>query len=104
MEMSLKDLKELLATDGAQSHPYQIGDYYMIRTVTMIFTGRLVAVFKDELLLTSCHWVAETARWNEFIAETKTNEHESYGNREVIVGRGSVIDACVLSKLPEGNK
>jgi len=81
-----------------------IGQNVMIRTVTMIYTGVLKEVFAQELILTSCHWIAETDRWNKFISETSTREHESYGDREVIVGRGSVIDACIINDLPRGNK
>ena len=32
-------------------HPYTIGANYLIRTVTMINTGRLVAVFSLELVV-----------------------------------------------------
>ena len=107
MDLSLKDLKELLSTQTPSTeilHPFIIGRSYMIRTVTMIYTGFIVDVFDKELVLTNCHWIADTGRWNEFISDMKTNEHESYGDRNVIIGRGAILDACIVSKLPEGNK
>lgn len=107
MDLSLKDLKELLSNTNSskeESKPFFIGKKYMIRTVTMIYTGILEDVFEKELVLKNCHWIAETARWNEFISDMKTNEHESYGDRTVVIGRGAILDACIISKLPEGNK
>lgn len=107
MELSLKDLKELLSDKKETNyspHPFVVGEKYMIRTVTMIYTGTLMQVFDKELALLDCHWIAETERWNEFISDMKTKEHESYGERLVIIGRGAILDACIVSKLPNGNK
>ncbi len=42
----------------AEEHPWEIGKIYLIRTVTMIDTGRLVAVTPQELVLEDAAWIA----------------------------------------------
>lgn len=79
-----------------------IGKNIMIRTVTMIFTGRLVAVFPQELVIEDAAWIADTKRWQQFIAEGGIDECEPYPDEQpVIIGRGGLIDATEwLADLP----
>ena len=39
------------------------GKKYLIRTVTMIYTGKLVRVEGDYIVVTNCAWIADTSRW-----------------------------------------
>jgi hypothetical protein len=85
--------------------PWQIGEKYLIRTVTMIFTGQLVSVGEHELSLCSAAWVADTGRYADNIVSCEFNEVEPYPDgRIVIVGRGSIIDAVAIDKLPRKQK
>jgi hypothetical protein len=77
---------------GEQGGPWVVGRKYLIRTVTMILTGKLVAVYPGELVLDTAAWIAETARFMNTIESGDLQEVEPMGNG-VIVGRGSVIDA-----------
>lgn len=97
MELSLKDLKELFSTnhESEESHPYKIGEKYLIRTVTMIYTGRLEAVHKQELVLSDAAWIAETERWNETLNNGSFKEVEPYPEGNVIIGRGAILDVAV---------
>ena len=71
----------------------EIGQSYFIRTVTNYFTGRLIWVGEKEIVLEDAAWIAETGRFNEFVAGKTVSEVEPFpkGSR-VIVGRGSIID------------
>lgn len=77
---------------GAESHPWSIGKAYLIRTVTNFWTGRLVAVHSDSLVLEDAAWVADTGRFHQAVTSGTLNEVEPVP-RNVIVGRGSIVDA-----------
>ena len=105
MELSLKDLKELVCcTDN--KHPYDVGKNYIVRTVTMIYTGKLVEVGSQELVLVDAAWIPETERYSQFVESGAVKECEPYpSGRRVLIGRGSVCDAVVLEKeLPRSQK
>ncbi len=81
-------------------HPYVIGKNYLIRTVTMIYTGRLVEVHAQELVLEKACWIPETDRWNESVKNCTFSEQEPYPeDRQVIIGRGAVLDCVQISEL-----
>ncbi len=78
------------------SHPYEIGKNYLIRTVTMIYTGRLLEVYDHELVIDKACWIPQTERWNESVDKCIFREQEPYGkDRKVILGRGAILDACI---------
>jgi hypothetical protein len=84
---------------GLDDHPFEIGQAYIIRTVTMIQTGRLKAIYKNELVLDEASWVADTGRFSEFVEDMdKVNEMEPIKG-EFIVGRGAIVDAIKVNKL-----
>jgi len=84
------------ALETLAAHPYTIGEKYAIRTVTMIYVGELVVVYKDELVLKYCSWVADTGRFHDFLKSGTVNEVEPMpGN--VIIGRGTIVDCAVWS-------
>ena len=86
-------------------HPWRIGENYLIRTVTMITTGRLVAVYPLELVLVDAAWIAETKRYADSIKEGDFKEVEPYPDgQEVFVGRGALIDATIIPTLPRIQK
>jgi hypothetical protein len=86
-------------------HPFEIGKLYFIRTVTHHHTGRLVDVTPTELVLTDAAWIAEDGRLTDALMTGSFSEVEMFptGSR-VIVGRGSIIDALVISTLPTSQK
>lgn len=105
-----KELQGLLGGTLAKSseHPFEIGKNYLIRTVTMIQLGRLVAVYDTELVLRQAAWIANTGRFHEALEKgvdkIKWSEIELF-NRDVIIGRGALVDACIYTKpLPTENK
>lgn len=99
----IKQIQTLIGTT-VDTHPYKIGANYLIRTVTMIQTGRLVAITNQELVLEDAAWIADTGRFNECLKTGEFNEVEPFPGR-IIVGRGSVIDATEFEhKLPRSAK
>ena len=92
-------------SNHSESSPWKIGAAYLIRTVTMIQTGRLKAVTEHELVLTDAAWIADTGRFSDALRNGLFVEVEPFPDGEVIVGRGAVIDACQLSfALPREKK
>jgi len=108
-ELTIGDAKQLACMFGGKAvefctKPYKIGENYLIRTVTMIQVGRLEWVGDKEIVLSSASWVADTGRFNEAIKTGNLNEVEPFTD-DVIVGRGSIIDATIWThKLPKEAK
>ncbi len=74
------------------------GSKVVLRTVTMIYTGRLIAVGNLELVLEDAAWIADTRRWADFLkngVKTDGIEIEPYPDGHVAVGRGALVDACL---------
>lgn len=76
------------------NHPYKIGENYFIRTVTFHYTGKLVKVYDQELVLTDVAWIPEDGRFADALKSGKFSEVEPYPlGKEVIIPRGCIIDA-----------
>jgi len=102
-------IAEMFGKSAAQqSCPYDglIGEPIMVRTVTMIYVGRLVAVGERELTLIDVSWIPETGRWQQFIAHGAINECEPYPPGQlVLVGRGSILDVTAwTADIPSDQK
>lgn len=105
-KLTLEEIKQIRSLLGNSSiHPYKIGASYLIRTVTMIQTGRLVEVTNQELVLEDAAWVADTGRFSTSLVNGKFKEVEPFPEGRVIVGRGAVIDATEIKfDLPRYTK
>ena len=102
-----RQLASMLSTQTIPSDvtgPWEIGKNYLIRTVTMIDTGKLVSVGQTELVLESAAWVADTGRFSGALQSCNFNEVEPFPEVKLIIGRGSVIDAIQIPKLPKEQK
>lgn len=98
--LTIGQAKELAAMfgQGAQDacHPYQIGENYLIRTVTMTLFGKLLAVYPQELVLQDAAWIADSGRWMDALRSGCFDEVEPFPDGDLVVGRGSIIDAVKL--------
>lgn len=100
----IKHIQSLLKGPSEPSHPFEIGKNYFIRTVTHHLTGKLLRVTSKELVLADAAWIADDGRFYDALKTGKLNEVEPFPG-EVIVGRGSLIDACQwLHELPRTQK
>lgn len=105
-ELTIGQLKESnkLIVSGDTLQPFKIGKAYLIRTVTHIDIGVIKAVGDKELVLSDCSWIADTGRYHDAIKTGKLNEVEPYTD-DVIIGRGSIIDATIWNHdLPRDQK
>ena len=96
------------ATSEQDSH-WEIGVGYGIRTVTMIYTGRLLKVTDKELVIDKACWIPDSGRWHEFAAKgklTDSAEVEPYlPEAEIIIGRGALLDAFKFTEsIPTSQK
>jgi len=110
-ELTLKQLRELAQTYACIARPtetlhefWQIGKPYLIRTVTMIDAGTLVAVTEHEIILRDASWIADTGRFAAALEACEFNEVEPFPSGLVAIGRGSVIEAVQITKVPRGVK
>jgi hypothetical protein len=88
----IKEIKNLIGNNEmSANHPYQIGMSYFIRTVTHYYTGRLIAVYENELVLEDAAWIPDTGRYSDLFKTGKPAEVEPL-DEPVIIGRKSIID------------
>lgn len=104
-ELTIGQARDLVALFGSTStktdnSAWEIGKGYLIRTVTMTNTGRLVAVTEQELVLEDAAWIADTGRFSDALKKCNFNEVEPFPAGKVIIGRGSIIDAVQVGTLP----
>lgn len=109
-ELTIGQARQLAALFSQQQpsstgHPFEIGKNYFVRTVTHHHTGKLVEVTPTELVLTDAAWIADDGRLTDALKTGNFNEVEMFptGSR-VIIGRGSLIDALVISTIPTSQK
>jgi len=109
-DLTIGQAKELSAIFVGQQKScpsnYPIGKNVIVRTVTIIYTGRLDQVTDSDLVLVDCSWIPETERFMSFVAEGKVKECEPYPDGlPVYINRGALLDMCELRKdLPRSQK
>lgn len=105
----IRELQSLFANQANQSqtpqHPL-VGKNVIVRTVTMIYTGKLDHTTNDSLVLVDCSWIPETDRYMQFVAEGSVKECEPYPDGlPVYINKGALLDLCELKKdLPRSQK
>lgn len=98
------DIQSLPKQSASVMGPWEIGKKYFIRTVTMHLTGELIHVSRQELVIKDAAWIADSGRFNETLKDiNKASEVEPFQNN-VIVGRGSIIDATAIANIITGVK
>lgn len=86
------------------SCPFEAGKAYLIRTVTMTWTGRVREVVGDFLVLDEAAWIADTGVYHLATEFANLEEVEPAGD-SVILSLGSVVDARPwTSALPKEAK
>ncbi len=106
-DLTLKQIREIAGMCGGgvvDNSAWEIGKIYLIRTVTMIDTGRLVAVTPHEIVLEDAAWIADTGRFAQAVEKAEFGEVEPFPAGRVIIGRGSIIDAVQIRVAPRSQK
>ena len=71
--------------------PVKLGNSAFIRTVTHYYTGKIIFISKDEIVLSDAAWIADTGRFNNALVKADLNEVEPYPS-VVSINRGAIID------------
>ena len=103
IEKLIEKLIETDNVDGSSDLPFEVGEAYLIRTVTYHVLGKVKAIKGNFLVLNDASWVADSGRFNEAIGKGTLNEVEYVG--EAIVSIPAIADAYPWShKLPKETK
>ena len=81
------------ASEANMTTPFKQGQAYLIRTVTMTQTGRVLCERGGFLVLEDAAWVADTGRFMDCLDTGELNEVEPINRGEVLVSIGSIVDA-----------
>ena len=98
---SVQTIKPVLEGDF---QPFEIGAVYLIRTVTMIDVGRVVAASKQYIVMEDAAWIADTGRFSDALKKCQFNEVEPFPDGQVIINAGSVIDAVKVKEVQRSQK
>lgn len=85
--------------NGESNCPWQVGQKYFIRTVTMHLTGELVSVSQQELVLKDAAWIADSGRFHLAVKDPRNCSEVEPFQQNVIVGRGAVVDATIIPHI-----
>jgi len=96
----LKEIGNLLnKTNQADDCPFEVGENYLIRTVTFTLTGKIKSKSSHFLVLQDADWIADTDRFHDALKDSdKFSEVEPFIN-DCIVSKGSIVDATKIVKL-----
>ena len=102
-ELTINELKEIVSFTSKATLDSAYRDLYgknvLIRTVTMIYTGRVSLETQNELILSDAAWIPETNRWSDSLRTCKFAEVEPYLN-DVVLNKGAFLDVTEIDKLP----
>ena len=99
-DLTLKQIREIASIAGKPCRsartdtllPFKAGDAILVRTVTLIDLGRVVAIGRDFITMADGGWVASTGRFNEMLRTGKLDEFERCDLPWFLVGRGAICD------------
>jgi hypothetical protein len=99
-ELTVKQIREIAKLAGCVTPPsrkqtplpFGVGDAIIIRTVTLIDLGRVIAIGRDFITMTDGGWVASTGRFSEMLKSGKLDEFERCDLPWFLVGRGAICD------------
>ena len=95
----VKELMRFTNSEAKTDHPFEVGEKYLIRTVTMTHTGQVREIRGKFLVLQDADWIADTGRFSEaLIDQDKFSEVEPFKN-DAFVNMDTIIDATKISKL-----
>ncbi len=83
---------------------WKIGANYLIRTVTMIDTGTVVAASHQYVILENAAWIADTGRFSDALKKCQFNEVEPFPAGRVILNATAIIDAIQIKTVPTSQK
>ena len=98
---SIKSVEPVLT---GEFNPFEIGGIYLIRTVTMIDVGRVIAANDKWIVLEDAAWIASTGRFADALKKCEFSETEPFPDGRVIIGAGSIVDAMKVKQVIRSQK
>lgn len=99
---------EYIKDPNMRDHFFNIGENYLIRTVTFTYLGNLMEVGEKELLIGDASWIANTGRFSNMLKEGVTVQESSKiepCNADIVIGRGAIVDMIPYNhELPTKQK
>ena len=99
---------EYIKDPNMRDHFFNIGENYLIRTVTFTYLGNLMSVGEKELLIGDASWIANTGRFSNMLKEGVTGQDNSEiepCNADIFIGRGAIVDMIPYNhELPTKQK
>lgn len=88
---------------GAKS-PLELGAKVLVRTVTYFYSGRVILLTPQEIVLDDAAWIADTGRFSTALKNGTFNEVEPF-HAPVSINRAAVVDATAWAhELPREQK
>lgn len=104
MEIQIEELAKLVSlASNPTEHvtAFQVGKKYLIRCVTLYYTGRVSEIIGNDLILEDAAWVADSGRFHDALKTGSLSEVEPFID-PVIVPLATVVDATVWNHdLPQ---
>lgn len=89
---------------ATSKNPLRVGNAVFVRAVTHYYTGRIVEITKDEIVLDEAAWIADSGRFEAALRTGVLNEIEPFPS-PVAVGRGAIVDVTDWTReLPRSVK
>jgi len=86
-----KQLSAMFSGKACKPSPFEVGNKYLIRTVTHIDTGEVTDIIGDFVRLKDAAWIADTGRYHDCLKSGKLNEVEPYPDG-VTINTTAIID------------
>lgn len=84
----IKEIGSLLGkTTVVEDCPFEVGENYLIRTVTFTLTGKIKSKIGAFLVLQDADWITDTGRFSISLES------------DAIVAKGAIVDATKIVKL-----
>ena len=108
LQIKLKEMEQQKVNVVSKETGWEIGESYLIRTVTHIQVGKLEDINDKEIILSSASWVADTGRFHKMLKEglhvVENSEIEPFLD-DIIINRGAMIEATKYRhQLPKSIK
>lgn len=84
--------------------PLALGAKVLVRTVTHYYSGRVILLTPQEIVLDEAAWIADTGRFSTALKEGKLKEVEPFCDA-VSIARAAVVDVTTWAhELPREQK
>lgn len=90
--------KQVKLKPALQAHPFTVGQFFHLETVTKFFVGTVVAVTDSEIILDGAAWVAHMGRPHAYFKGTAPTSLEPLGDGYGVC-RGSLVSFKAMERI-----